>query len=153
VPSDAAWNRVMAGVKESLNPATPAPSYRTSNQRKWTGWALAASAIAAMFLVFMGPSFVSKPNNSVNTPFSAGDALQLVHADDVTILSLQGDDDVIVVGRSPLTGPIDLVTVGDTELWATSTDLSETPSKPNIAPGDPNRRAWWNPADKMIPVP
>lgn len=151
LPDDAGWNRTLSGIKLGLQPATP--SYRTSNRNPLPHRVWAVSAVAATVFVAVAIGLMTFRGDGIKSPALAADTLQIVHADDITIMSLQGDDDVIVIGRSPLTGPLDLVTVGDTELWATSTDLSETPSKPNIAPGDPNRRAWWNPADKLTPVP
>jgi hypothetical protein len=149
-PSEAAWNRVLAGIHNGVKAATVTPSYRTVN-KKWHRWALASAAIAALVFAAISQTFLRGPDNGIaRNPAISDDPIQLVQTDDVTILSLQGDDGMVVIGRSPLAGPIDLVTVGDTELWAISTDVSETPSKPSVSPGDPHRPIW---VDKTIPVP
>ncbi len=150
VPSDAAWSRVLAGIEAGVQPAVPGVNYRTSGQRGWSRWALAAAAIAALFLVAVGFSFFPTTNHNINGLYTASDAFQIARADEIDILSVQGDEDMIVVGRLPLGGPLDLVTVGDTEYWVTAAESSETPTKANVPPGDKQRPIWWN---SMTPVP
>lgn len=149
LPSEADWNRVMGGIHNRLRPASPAPSYRTA--ARWTSQRLsAATAIAAGLLIAVGAWYLSNSTGDNGSLASGADVFQIVHADDITIMDLEGDDRMLVVGRSPLTGPIDLVTIGDTELWAISNDPSETPSKPNFPAGNPNQPRWWN---TTTPVP
>ncbi len=153
-PSDADWGRVLAGIEAGVQPAVPAVNYRTSGQRGWSRWAVAAAAIAALFMIAIGQNFLPKTTNgNPNGLYSADDAYQVAAASDVNILSVQGDDGMIVVGLLPLNGLLDVVTIGDTEFWATASEPSDAPSKPNVAPGDPKRPAWWNQIDKVTPVP
>lgn len=142
------WNRVLAGIHQQLTPATPAPRNQKGTRRKWASM---LAAIAAMFLLAVGVKFWPAGDPGTSDPLSTNNALVLVHSDDVTVIDIVGDDSSLVIGRSPLTGSLDLVTFGDTELWAISTELNETPSKPNVAPGD--RKIWVNSSDKLTPVP
>lgn len=150
-PSDAAWNRVLSAIDAGVQPAMPGVNYRTSGQRGWSRWALAVAALAAMMVVAIGTSFWATSNNNINSLYSANDAFQVARADEIDILSIHGDDDMIVVGRPPLGGPMDLVTVGDTEFWATATELSGEQTKPTVAPGDPKRPAVLISVDKVVP--
>src|SRR5436305_1016702 len=57
VPSGAAWDGVLAGVKDGIMPPTLAPSYRTAKpQGMARRWSLAGVAVAALLLVLIGPS-------------------------------------------------------------------------------------------------
>lgn len=153
MPSDAVWSRVLSSIDAGVQPAMPSVNYRTSGPRGRNRWAVAVAAVAAMFLIAIGYNFFPNTSHNINGLYSANDVFQIARADQIDILSVQGDDDMIVVGRPPLAGPMDLVTVGDTELWATASEPTDTPSKPLVAPGDTKRPIWWNPADKVTPVP
>jgi hypothetical protein len=150
-PSEAAWNGVMAGIHDRLKPTALVPSYRTNNNGRRSSHRFSAAAVIAMgLLIAVGVWYPSFQNGHNNASMVDDDVMQIVRADEVTITDMQGDEAMLVIGRAPLAGPLDLVTIGDTELWAISTDPSETPTKPNTPVGDPNRHRW---IDKATPVP
>ncbi|MBX7106297.1 MAG: hypothetical protein K1X57_19625 [Gemmataceae bacterium] len=147
-PSDAAWARTLNNIHAALEPATPAVNYRTQRSAgRWIGVAVAAAAVVFAALIFFPVG-----NEGDGRPLVA-DALTLVGADEVAIVSVQGDDaQAIVVGRPPLAGPLDLATVGDTVLDVIVIEGSDAPLKPVVPGKDPTKPIIVNPADKTTPV-
>ena len=96
--------------------------------------------------------------NKQNPVFSSNaDALAVAAAGDVEIVSVQGDDSMLVVGQLPVSGPIEFVTVGDVVELAidnSPTDIKVIDPK-LVDPKDPKKGIWIIPGgdNKTMPTP
>jgi anti-sigma factor RsiW len=157
-PGESAWAEVLGRVRERLRPATPAVIYREPaaprRRGRWMTWAAGLATAAA--LAFASWSLLVPPGGGPRTGepvLTSTDAFAVATDDEVDIESLQGDGALVVVGRPPLGGPVELVTVGDVVFEAIASDTDLQPSKPTGERTDPKRPLLLPPIDKGTPVP
>jgi len=157
-PGEAAWSDALGRVRDRLRPASPAIIYRepvgVRRNGRWMNWAAGLATAAA--LAFASWSLLVPPGGGPRNgelARTATDAFAVAGADEVDIESLQGDSALVVVGRPPLGGPVELVTVGDVVFEAIASDTDLQPSKPTGERTDPKRTLLLPPIDKGTPVP
>jgi len=157
-PSDSSWNRVLGGIRNGLEPASTTVDYRTPTQPRrstWLRWSAGLTAVAAALAIalHLAPNPAVDPIMVVKVDES--EALPIVVAAEVDILSLQGDDaSLLLVGQPPLGGPIVLVGIGDVALDAIMTEPDGRPAKATILVGSDLKKPIFVPNDKTTqPVP
>jgi hypothetical protein len=116
-PSEGNWARVFGRVQDVLDspvrPAQPRPNRR---RLRYVAAALATAAALVAALYLTAPKPVPGPDN-VAPPRAADDALALAGESDISIISIDDRDvGALVVGKSPLSGPVVLAAIGDVDL-------------------------------------
>jgi len=155
-PGESAWQRSLGQVRGALQPATPSLYYAdpepTSRGRSWRRWALAFTATAAAVVATWSWVEMPRGGDPAGAVVASENHFDVVRPDEVEIVSHQGDDALIVVGRPLLSGNLELVTVGDMIFEAISNDPDARPTKPHTVPTDPKRPIFITPTDKTVPV-
>jgi hypothetical protein len=124
-PTEAEWGPVLARLQASIPSLPRARFLRWGGRRRswravaWVAGALSAAAVAGVVarttLLHQPPVQSVVPASSA--PSDPIQPLMLVSADDIDIVSMDGDDDdALLVGEPPVTGPIVLASNGDIAL-------------------------------------
>jgi len=157
-PSEAAWNNVSANISAALQPAAgPTLNYIAADDDvrvpRWRRVAAGLSVIAAVLILALGIK-LSGPQLGGGTADDAAisDVFGIAKAGDIEIISLQGEDNMLLVGQSPLSSPVELVTAGDVVVHAIDSGLidKQANEKDKI---DPRKPIMITPTDKIQPVP
>jgi anti-sigma factor RsiW len=150
-PSPAAWADALDRIRRGVGPvAEPLPVRPASGRRR--AWAVSAIAAAVLFAV--GALSLPRRGPGDRIPVASGEALPVVAHHEVEIVSVQGDGlDALVVGQPLLSGPLDIVTVGDTVLDVIVSDGGESPMTPQIPGSDPKKVTPGQPGNRTQPVP
>lgn len=158
-PSEVAWDRIALNIHAALQPQTePAPNYRSIEDEPrmpiWRRITAGGAVVAALLLLSFGIA-LNKP--SIVSPVTTGDSFAVATSEDVNIISVQGDDSMLVVGQLPVSGPIEFVTVGDVVELAidnSPTDIKVIDPK-LVDPKDPKKGIWIIPGgdNKTMPTP
>lgn len=146
-PSDAAWARTLDRIHAALAPQTAPANYNTPKSHRWR-WVAALSTAA---LVFCAVHWLPFSPNHGDAATLAG-AFPVATAEDIEIVSIQGDDGVIVVGVPPLAGALDLATVGNTVLDVVVSDSGDGKADPS-QPSKSNEPILVKPTDKGKATP
>jgi anti-sigma factor RsiW len=152
--SESEWSRVFNRIYQRIQPADK-PSYRVPVRNNWKRMLVGMSALAAALLLAVALNYQPVDSSKTN-PYVASntiDAWPVALADDVDIISLQGDETMIVIGLPPLAGPLEMTTYGDVVLESIISDADGQPTKINIAGTDPHKPMWVDPTEKTHPVP
>jgi hypothetical protein len=131
-PSEAAWADVAWRIQEAVE----AEQHRPPPRRAFPWWStLTGLGLAAgLALALLVPS----PRRSLSRPTAAdAEAWTLAESQDVEILSLRSDDaNLLVVGRMPLAGPLELATVDELEFHTMAPSDGMQPEISPMNPGD-----------------
>jgi hypothetical protein len=149
-PTPAAWADTLERIRRGVGPvAVPLPMPAPGRHRAW-----AISAIAAAILFAVGVLSIPRGGPVNRNSLSSAESLPVVGHHEVEIVSVQGDGfDSFVVGKPLLSGPLDVVTVGDTVLDVIVSDGGESPMTPQIPASDPKKVSPGQPGNRTQPVP
>jgi len=157
-PGEAAWARIGVRLHDAVQPPYPAVYYRDPEPMRpkraaWQRWAMGLAATAALVLAAWSLTLAPGLGTNDTTVSQADDSYPVAKADDVDVITLQGDDNLLVVGQPPLTGAIDIITVGDVVFEAIRSDTDPAWYKPNGVTTDPKKPFVLPPVEKGTPVP
>jgi hypothetical protein len=135
---------------------TVAPNYHaTEEEPRLPVWRRATAGVAVMAAMLLLAVGVVTQKPDIVFPTSS-DSFAVATADDVEIVSVQGDDSMLVVGVPPVHGPIEFATVGDVVGLAIDNGATIDPKDPkSIDPLDPKKGSWILPGsdNKTLPTP
>jgi len=144
------WNELFGKICAAVQPTRPA--YREPVAPAWRRWAVGIAAIAVAGLIAVNLNLGRRPANDNDLSFPTGEAFAVASADDVDIISIQGEDIIIIVGRPPLAGPLEMIPIGEVVLESIFSDADGHLKKVDINPADPRKPIFIDP-NKTQPVP
>lgn len=152
-PNDVQWNGVFGKICNATQPNRPA--YHVPVASNWRRWAIGISAIAVATLFALNLNIEPRRDPVAGPPSAPSEdvALAIASADDVDIISIQGDGSMVVIGEPPLGGSLEMTTLGDVIIEAIFSDADGQRTKLTISPTDPKKPFFINPNDKTHPVP
>jgi anti-sigma factor RsiW len=114
-PTEEQWAEALARVERGLAlPAARRPAWRRRLAAALTG--LAAAAALLLALARQGPPALNGPPQD-DTRVTAEEPWPVASADDVQIISMDDRDrGALVVGKPPVSEPLELVTTGDVKV-------------------------------------